>query len=302
MAWLSGWNKRQEITLTGGTDGAQTDYQIKLTIPYDSDMKSDFSDLRFTTSAGDTLIDAWLEDHTASTSATVWVEFPTTPANTVTEDYYMYYGNSGASSAWNGANTFLHFDDFPGSSVDTGKWSTNGSPSVSSGILTCNSNTEYVKSTTSWNQNVAHRFNAKFYGTANPWGGFQNGTGTPLVRIIGDYPSAGNCSLDAYVSSHAVSNMGSYLDAFYTFEIEWLSGSVKGYVDDTLKATHTTQIPTVSLPVEFLSTTSGFIDVDWTFVHKHVSSPATYIFGSEETSGSIGSAIWYYRLLQVRRN
>ena len=289
MAWLTGgWGKRQKLTLTGGASGAQTAFQLKLTVAYDSDMQVDFDDLRFTQSDGTTLVDCWLESKTDSISAIVWVEFPTTPANTVTEDYYMYYGNSGASNVWNGTNTFLHFDDFSGSSVDTGKWATNQSPTVSGGFLTCDANTEYVKSLTSWNQNVAHRFNAKFYGTANPWAGFQNGTSTPLIRIIGDYPNAGDCTLNNYVSSHVRTDMGNYLDAFYTFEIEWLSASTKGYVDDVLKATHTSQIASSSLPVEFLSTVTGHIQADWSLVRKHVANPATYGFGGEESAPSAG--------------
>lgn len=111
MAWLAGYSKRKPITITGGASGAQTDFQIKLTVTYDGDMQSDFDDLRFTQADGTTLIDAWLETKTDDTSATVWAEFPTTPANTVEQTYYMYYGKVVASD-WDGAATFLLFDDF----------------------------------------------------------------------------------------------------------------------------------------------------------------------------------------------
>ena len=110
--WNAAWSNRKNITLTGGASGAQTDYQLKLTIPYDSDMQTDFDDLRFTESDGTTLIDAWLESKTDSSTADIWVEFPTTPANGITEDYYIYYGNSGVSNIWNGNNTFIKFEDF----------------------------------------------------------------------------------------------------------------------------------------------------------------------------------------------
>ena len=93
VGWLSGYSHRKKITLTGGSDGAQTDYQIKLAVTYDADMQADFDDLRFTQADGITLLDAWLESKTDSTSAVVWVKFPTTPANGEEQTYYMYYEN-----------------------------------------------------------------------------------------------------------------------------------------------------------------------------------------------------------------
>ena len=119
MGWLSGWSKRQAITITGGADGSQVDFQLKLTIAYDSDMLSDFSDLRFTDADGTTLIDAWLEDKTDGVSADVWVEFPTTPANGVEQTYYMYYGKADALDDWDiSATAYKLGDDFD--TLDTG--------------------------------------------------------------------------------------------------------------------------------------------------------------------------------------
>lgn len=85
--WNTSWTKRKEITLTGGASGARTDYQLNLSVMYDTDMQADFADLRFT---NDTYqIDAWLESKTDSTSAAVWVEFPTIPASGVNQTYYV---------------------------------------------------------------------------------------------------------------------------------------------------------------------------------------------------------------------
>lgn len=127
MAWYdSNWTKRKKITLTGGSSGAQTDYQVKLAVTYDSDMQSDFDDLRFTKADGETLLDSWLESKTDSVSAVVWVE-TNTPVDTVEADIYMYYGNSGAVSVWDIDATMLFGDDFPGPTIDTGKWTLAGS-------------------------------------------------------------------------------------------------------------------------------------------------------------------------------
>jgi hypothetical protein len=112
MAWLPGYSKRKELPLTGGASGAQTDFQLKLTVSYEAAMDGEFDDIRFTQADGETLVDAWAEVIVTDTSAVVWVEFPTTPANTVEQDYYMYYGNTGAASDWSGVETFEFFDDF----------------------------------------------------------------------------------------------------------------------------------------------------------------------------------------------
>jgi hypothetical protein len=112
MTWLPGYSKRKELPLTGGASGAQTDFQLQIAVSYEAAMQGDFDDIRFTQADGTTLIDAWAEVIVTDTSATVWVEFPTTPANTVEQTYYMYYGYAGVGSDWDGDATFEFFDDF----------------------------------------------------------------------------------------------------------------------------------------------------------------------------------------------
>ena len=111
--------RRTRIILTGAVSGALSDYQLKLAAAYAAAMQNNFNDLRFTQADMQTLIDAWLEDKSDGVSADVWSEFPTTPANGVDQDYYMYYGNAGAASDWGGAATFEFFDGFEGTSLNT---------------------------------------------------------------------------------------------------------------------------------------------------------------------------------------
>lgn len=107
--WDATWSNRKNITLIGNTSGAQTDYQLLLNVTYDNDMQSDFDDLRFCNETHK--LDSWLESKVDSSYAHVWVKFPTTPANGINQTYYMYYGNAGAVSDWDGAATFLVFED-----------------------------------------------------------------------------------------------------------------------------------------------------------------------------------------------
>ena len=134
MAWLSGWTRRKKFTIDGTTAGAQTNYQMQLTVHYGSGTDSgsdvylggnsqiDFSDIRFTTSDGTTLLDYWIEEKVDSDYALVWVEFDSIPASPDSAVFYIYYGNSSASSASNGANTFIEFDDFDDNSLNTAIW------------------------------------------------------------------------------------------------------------------------------------------------------------------------------------
>jgi hypothetical protein len=129
-SWYSwSWLYRKGHVI-GNAAGAGTNYQIKITVYYGAGADSagsvylnnkcntDFSDIRFLAADNSTVLDYWLESKTDSNNAIFWVEvaadLTTNPTN-----IYIYYGNPSATSASNGANTFLFFDDFSG---DLSKW------------------------------------------------------------------------------------------------------------------------------------------------------------------------------------
>jgi hypothetical protein len=83
----------------------------------------------------------WIENGTINTPTTkIWVRVPSIRASPNTSTIYMYYGNPSATSASSGNATFIFFDDFLGTSLDTTKWAftTGGSVSVSDSIVTIN--------------------------------------------------------------------------------------------------------------------------------------------------------------------
>jgi len=112
-AWYSPrWTKRKTITVDNSLNpNSLIDYQVKITVSYDSDMATDFSDLRFSGSDGVTLIPYWIESYVASVSAVVWIKVPNIPASSTTT-IYLYYGNLNSSSASDGSATFSFFDNF----------------------------------------------------------------------------------------------------------------------------------------------------------------------------------------------
>jgi hypothetical protein len=91
-----------------------------------NNVRTDFGDVRFTSSDGTTLLDYWMESETDNDNAVFWVEVSDNlSAGNVT--IYIYYGNATATTTSNGANTFLFFDDFSGDlskwTVESGTWS-----------------------------------------------------------------------------------------------------------------------------------------------------------------------------------
>jgi PGF-pre-PGF domain-containing protein len=101
-----GYTRKKEINITSQT-GNLTDYQVRLVVVKDDDMKSDYSDLLFQDSYYNNL-SFWIGNYTSS-NATVWVRTNVTTAGTIID---MYYGNPGASSPSNGTSTFIFFDDW----------------------------------------------------------------------------------------------------------------------------------------------------------------------------------------------
>ncbi|MBP2029401.1 RHS repeat-associated protein [Methanohalophilus levihalophilus] len=141
---LPGFNNSKTITITPSADGTLIDYQLQVMISYESEMQSDFEDLRFTDENAN-LLSYWIEEKTDSSSSKVWVKVPVidgTDNTTIT----MYYGNSTVSSLSDGSSVFEFFDGFEGSALDSEVWTANqlsgGSYSVSNGVLYINNPVE----------------------------------------------------------------------------------------------------------------------------------------------------------------
>jgi len=159
MAWLSGWQYRKSVTISGST-GAGTNYQVFLKVgessgatgynfhlnghsaSFPSD-KNQGGDLRFTSSDGSTLLDFWVEKVVGTSpnrTAYIWVEVSDDLSSN--RDIYCYFGNSSASNASNGSNTFIFFDDFD--SFNSSNWDVTGIVySVSNSIINFRSSGAY---------------------------------------------------------------------------------------------------------------------------------------------------------------
>ena len=277
MAWLAGYSKRKPITITGGASGAQTDFQLKLNAVYAAAMQSDFDDLRFTQADGTTLIDAWLESKVDDDSAVVWAEFPTTPANTVEQTYYMYYGKVVASD-WDGAATFIQYHGAATSDFIDSLIISHTAASVWEGK---------VKATAATHNT--------FWGLANSivadsdWSRVQSYSAGNL-RYHVEQKSAGTYTLKSEAPS--LTN-----NTYYKGKITFDGTTKKGYFDDNEIGSGGiwTNLPNTSLGLA-MKAQGGTCAQEWSFVRKYAANPPTYAFGAEESApvgGAAPTSIFY---------
>lgn len=126
QAQVAGWpySIHYWITNPNGTD--LKDYQVRFIIDHASLVtngvsRSDAADFRFCDSTG-TLYPYWIESGIATSQCVVWVKVKKLAALANTNIWFAY-GMISATPVSNGDSTFLFFDDFSGSTLDTTKWS-----------------------------------------------------------------------------------------------------------------------------------------------------------------------------------
>ncbi len=105
------WTRSKQITVAN----YQPAIQMRLVVGYDTDMKTDYSDLRFYDQDAAAELPYWIEKSDA-TSATVWIK--TGSSSTL----LMYYGNPTATSMSNPQRVFDLFDSFDGATVNSTRW------------------------------------------------------------------------------------------------------------------------------------------------------------------------------------
>ena len=124
--WDYSWFFRRPVTVDNtGNAEALANYAVFLNVSYDSDMRTDFSDLRFAqfnqTGGQNMAIPYFIEQKLDGSWAGVWVNVASIPASASTT-LHMYYGNPSAVSNSSAAATFDFFDDF--STDPAGRWTT----------------------------------------------------------------------------------------------------------------------------------------------------------------------------------
>lgn len=287
-AWLSGWDFRKTVSITGAT-GAGTDYQVMLNVTYWPEMQNDFDDIRFTDNDGSTLLDYWLESKVNSAFALFWVEVTDSLESNAT--LYMYYGNSGASSLSNGTETFLFFDDFNDNSLNGTKWfetHTDGSYSEAGGILTVTADP------TGW-EGIGAKYQ---YGSNHAFGmsAYTSDDNKDTASISVDDRSNDGAAAGGGIDSAeftfndvtktrdqgVVETQAESITytSWSRFEIITFGTSTGFFFNHALVNAHSTQVPLDDMGQLFILKLSQSIYVNWTYTRKCVSAYGlTYLIG-----------------------
>ena len=109
-----------------GNANALTDYQVKLTIPANSDAydhaQADGGNIRFYAADDSTALSYWMESWSYNGVSIFWVKVPSVPASD-TINVRLHAIQPTASTTSSKQDTFYFHDDFPGPSLDATKWS-----------------------------------------------------------------------------------------------------------------------------------------------------------------------------------
>jgi hypothetical protein len=94
------WYKKKQINITENSGFTFYNYSALINVTYDSDMQSDFDDLRFVNQDENQEFSYWIKEKSNSNWANVYVKIPQiNGSSNVT--FYVYYNNSAVSSSSN---------------------------------------------------------------------------------------------------------------------------------------------------------------------------------------------------------
>jgi hypothetical protein len=288
MTWLTGWNRRKQITVSGSTAGAQSDYQMKLTVNQGSGTDSTgilylggnvlttFNDVRFTKSDGTTLLYYWIESITGSSptqAATVWIKLApspdTIPVSPGTYNFYIYYDNFSAPTGSSGTDTFIQHMGISAAFLAT----TIALPS------------NYIYEGLVRPANTASRL--LFSGVADSlnWGP-PNGIFIG-VYDYGPYNMIGN--IRAGTSSLTNTTPIESKTVYYRYKIIRTPSIVNFYIDNVLVVSESNNIPTANMGLA-LSNYRGTPDQKFSFIRNYTSPEPTFsTTGAEEIDTTVAA-------------
>lgn len=111
LTWWNGlWDNKREIKINNTGGGALSYYQVYVNL---SGTPINETSLRVVNETAATTVPHWCENVTGGFCYDVWFNMSNIPAASwVNGTHYIYYTNPSATSASNGTNTFVFFDDF----------------------------------------------------------------------------------------------------------------------------------------------------------------------------------------------
>ena len=315
MGWLNGWAYRKSHVINSA-EGAGTNYQVMIKVHYgagtdsgedvylNENCRTDFGDIRFTSSDEKTELNYWMEEKVDSNYAIFWVEVIDDLSNS-NATIYIYYGKSDATTTSNGDSTFVFFDDFDEVEIDwENKWTSTDQScySIDNGTLKCakpDSTTKFIRTINHWDDHKA--LHAKIRGSVenNVYFSIAYGDGTNTET----WYSAGFGFLPLDLGSddegrflykrNDASNPSEYFTfstphQWHIIELKVDAETIRGrcYQNDVLKGqiNKTNAQTGYKRYIKFLQKrTSSYLYVDYVFLRKYVDpEPSHGSWGSEE--------------------
>jgi cellulose synthase/poly-beta-1,6-N-acetylglucosamine synthase-like glycosyltransferase/CheY-like chemotaxis protein len=293
--WDTDYKYRQQITVTAGSANVPTNYAVRIEFNHaaltTTKSQADGDDIRivYWNGSGWTELDRRLDDQSSWDTTTTQVWFQTQAAINATQsdnNYYMYYGNSGASSppaSW--SNIFLFYDDFNDGSLDSSRWScTRGTCTESGGTLTINANSSVFADSsyaigvnTRWEARIQlSNADADYY---NYWGASDQNDFNGNYIIYWTNGSQHIAENNGSSSNISPSTPTSYHN--YIFDREETS-NVRYTQDSSQLANITTSVPSGNLRVfAWIDAASRTETWDWVRVRNYVNPEPTTSMGSE---------------------
>jgi hypothetical protein len=252
---------------------------------------ADYADIRFY--SGVTSCSYWLESDIKA-----WVEVPLL-VNLTNTTIYMYSGNVSATAESNANNTFLFFDDFPGSSISTTIWTGNtGYATVANGICTftsLNTTIRKIYTNSTFTSPVAfrslHKYGVMTTGSASQVCGFASTDGN---KQVSGYADLNNTFQEIIYNSpyYAYPNTNWTVNAYVVAEQMWdkvtpIARWFENGIEKTASPYITgTYIATIALPVLFQTRRSSTY-IDWALVRNYTyNEPLTTIYSMESITST----------------
>lgn len=263
------WKYQGEINISNPDSQA---VQLNISIKILPGMASDGRDLRFSEVDG-TVIPYYLE----SISNNVITCIIKVPANT--PKVYFYYGNGTAVSESDPASVFEFWE--PCDTFDTGVWTKVGGGVLATGStfrLSKSSSNTLIRSTATYAADSVLEYRGHHPSMNQVMAGFWSADNNRACWL-------GSYTTDAHMYAHTYNGSSqTFIDdgvdrsgsTDHIYGIEYRAAACRFFVDNTLRQTITTTLPSGSLPLSFYSELNeGDFVLDWIRVRKYTSASAS---------------------------
>lgn len=291
---------KRQINITGQS-GAGSDYQVLLKIGETSgasgedfdlggysldfpNAKNDGGDLKFFANDETTVLPFWVEKVEGSTPnrlAYVWVKVSADLGSN--QSIWVYFGDAGASNLSDGDSTFILFDDFDSGTLNTSKWQTPGSYTISSSYIKLNTTGNSLVSQNSYADYTEMRAMKSMPDTSASSVGFfgYNGSGWQ-IGIVNHYPGfAGNVTVvRRYNGSASDVSFGVRYNGTTVrlFRMGRYNNNYRASVDTNVlgPTSYSTITATAPVIVDSVYENGANPGVDWVFIKKFQATEPSY--------------------------